>query len=186
MSDSFQFEEFVRSYQDMVFTTAYRLLADEMEAQDIAQEVFLKAYECFDDLRSSPVAGGWLKTVTRNFCLNHLTRHRSRWRLFSELAEKEKDDPSRGSLEEQLTAPDTGYPDIETEEQRVLLVEALDRLPVAQRVPLVLHYLEDMSYEAIAQSLNISLAKVKIDIHRGRLALRHMLSRNQNAGPTKL
>ena len=85
MSNPVQFEAFMRDYQNMVYTTAYRLLADAAESQDIAQEVFLKAYERFDELKVSPTAGGWLKKVTRNMCLNHLTRHRSRWRLFSEL-----------------------------------------------------------------------------------------------------
>jgi RNA polymerase sigma-70 factor (ECF subfamily) len=184
MSNPLQFEAFVRDYQNMVFTAAYRLLADEMEAQDIAQEVFLKAYECFDDLRFSPAAGGWLKTVTRNLCLNHLTRHRSRWRLFSELAGNQEDDSDIGSPDEQFAAPETGCPDLETADQRRILAEALDNLPAGQRVPLVLHYLEDMSYEAIAQSLNISQAKVKIDMHRGRRALRRILSRDKNAGPT--
>jgi RNA polymerase sigma-70 factor, ECF subfamily len=170
------FEAFVRDYQTMVFTSAYRLLADEMEAQDIAQEVFLKAYESFDTLEFSPAAGGWLKTVTRNLCLNHLARHRSRWQLFSELVNEGEDD---AGFEEQLSAPDTLYPDLETAEQRALLAEALDKLPAAQRVPLTLHYIEDMSYEAIAQTLKITLANVKINIHRGRLALRRTLSRHQ-------
>ena len=166
----------MRDYQNMVFTTAYRLLADDMEAQDIAQEVFLKAYECFDDIRLSPTAGGWLKTVTRNLCLNHLNRHRSRLRLFSELANEGEND---SGYEEQFAAPDTLYPDLETADQRALLAKALDKLPAAQRVPLVLHYLEDMSYEAIGQSLNMSLASVKINIHRGRLVLRRILSHRQ-------
>ena len=183
MSDPLQFEAFVRDYQNMVFTTAYRLLADEMEAQDIAQEVFLKAYECFDNLRFSATAGGWLKTVTRNLCLNHLTRHRSRWRLFSELAGKMESDSDFGSSDEQFTAPSTSYPDLDTADQRTLLAGALDKLPAAQRAPLVLHYIENMSLEAIAQSLKISLAKVKIDMHRGRLALQRILVRSQNAGP---
>jgi RNA polymerase sigma-70 factor, ECF subfamily len=186
MSDPLQFEAFVRDYQSMVFTTAYRLLADEMEAQDIAQEVFLKAYECFDDLRLSSTAGGWLKTVTRNLCLNHLTRHRSRWRLFSELAGKREDDADLGSPDEQFTTPETSYPDLEAADQRTLLAGALNKLPSGQRVPLVLHYLDDMSYEAIAQSLNISLAKVKTGMYRGRMALRRILGRNQNAGPIEL
>jgi RNA polymerase sigma-70 factor, ECF subfamily len=172
----------VRDYQNLVFTAAYRLLADEMEAQDIAQEVFLKAYERFDDLKLSPNCGGWLKTVTRNLCLNHLTRHRSRWHLFSDLAGRGEEDSRLGNPEEQFIAPETGFLDLKTADQRALLAKALDKLPAAQRVPLVLHYLEDMSYEAIAQSLKISLAKAKIDIHRGRQALRHILSCKQNAG----
>src|SRR6188474_1949885 len=85
MTDTHQFEVFMRAYQDMVYTTAVRLLGNEAEAEDISQEVFLKAYERYDDLSKSPTVGGWLKTVTRNLCLNHLTRYRARWRFFSEM-----------------------------------------------------------------------------------------------------
>jgi RNA polymerase sigma factor (sigma-70 family) len=85
MTDSNQFAEFMRAYQNMVFSTAVRLLGNEAEAEDISQEVFLKAYERFDDISKSPTAGGWLKTVTRNLCLNHLSRYRARWRFSSEM-----------------------------------------------------------------------------------------------------
>jgi RNA polymerase sigma-70 factor (ECF subfamily) len=181
MSNPLQFESFMRDYQNMVFTTAYRLLADEAEAQDIAQEVFLKAYGRFDELSASRTAGGWLKTVTHNLCLNHLTRHRSRQRLFSELAGDENS--GGGSPADDFAAPDTFQPALETADQRTLLAGALERLPAAQRVPLMLHYLEDMSYEEISKSLDVSLAKVRMDIHRGRLALRRILSRNPECRP---
>src|ERR1051325_10543932 len=72
MTDAEQFEAFMRNYQNMVFGTAMRLLANQSEAEDIAQEVFLKAYERFAELRDSPTVGGWLKTVARNMSLNHL------------------------------------------------------------------------------------------------------------------
>ncbi len=166
----------MRDYQNMVFTTAYRLLADEAESQDISQEVFLKAYERFDELRDSPTVGGWLKVVTRNLCLSHLRRHRSRWRLFSELAGKREDDSCGEQYEEQFTSPDTPEPDLASADQRALLAEALNKLPQDQRVPLVLFHIEEMSYKEIAKSLKISLSKVKVDIHRGRLALRHILN----------
>ncbi|MBT6381835.1 MAG: sigma-70 family RNA polymerase sigma factor [Opitutales bacterium] len=65
----------------MVFSTAYRLLANHAEVQDISQEVFLKAYDRYSEIGGNPRVGGWLKTVARNLCLNHLTRHRRRWRL---------------------------------------------------------------------------------------------------------
>ena len=181
MSNPLQFELFMRDYQNMVFTTAHRLLADEAEALDIAQEVFLKAYGRFDELSASRTAGGWLKTVTRNLCLNHLTRHRSRQRLFSELAGDENSEG--GSPADNFAAPDTFQPALETADQRVLLAGALERLPAAQRVPLVLHHLEDMSYEEISKSLGVSLAKVRMDIHRGRRALRRILSRNPECRP---
>lgn len=168
----------MRDYQNMVFTTAYRLLADEAESQDIAQEVFLKAYERFDELKTSRTAGGWLKTVTRNLCLNHLTRHRSRWRLFSEIFGDREEHSEERKDEELFTAEDSIQPSLETGEQRAALSDALERLPKAQRVPLVLYHIEEMSYDEIARSLKISLSKVKMDIHRGRQALRRILARH--------
>ena len=70
----------MHAYQDMVFSTAARLAGNDAQAEDIAQEVFLKAYENFEQLRTSPTAGGWLKTVATRLTLNHLTRYRRRWR----------------------------------------------------------------------------------------------------------
>src|SRR5262245_66594638 len=91
MTDLNSFEIFMQNYQDMVFTTAIRLLGRETDAEDISQEVFLKAYQTFHSLRDNPAAGGWLKTVTRNLCLNHLTRYRARWQFFSEFFSEEED-----------------------------------------------------------------------------------------------
>lgn len=90
MTDAQQFELFMRNYQNMVFSTAMRLLANHAEAEDVVQEVFLKAFERFEQLRDNPSAGGWLKTVATNLCLNHLSRYRSRWSFFSELFQGQK------------------------------------------------------------------------------------------------
>ena len=171
MTDAHQFEVFMRAYQDMVYTTAVRLLGNEAEAEDISQEVFLKAYERYDDLSKSPTVGGWLKTVTRNLCLNHLTRYRARWRFFSEFSLEQKDD----DREIEFAAPDTFEQDLETKDNRRLLEVALQKLPATQRVPLVLYHFEDLGYEEIAAKLRISLGKVKTDIFRGREALRKKL-----------
>src|SRR5919108_3904075 len=97
MTDAEQFEAFMKAYQNMVFSTASRLLGNEAEAEDVSQEVFLKAYERFAELQQSPTAGGWLKTVTRNLCLNHLTRYRSRWRFFSEMVSGRDDGEGSGA-----------------------------------------------------------------------------------------
>src|ERR671919_540382 len=104
MTDAEQFEAFMKAYQNMVFTTASRLLGNDAEAEDVSQEVFLKAYERFAELKQSPTSGGWLKTVTRNLCLNHLTRYRARWRFFSEMFHQENDGEE---VEVEIAAPDT-------------------------------------------------------------------------------
>jgi RNA polymerase sigma-70 factor, ECF subfamily len=172
MSDAQQFEAFMLKYQNMVFSTAMRLLANPTEAEDVAQEVFLRAYEHFSSLRESPTAGGWLKTVTTNLSLNHLSRYRARWSFFSELFTGNEEDEAE-MLE--FAAPDNLAEELERTDRRQLVEQALRKLPAAQRVPLVLYHLEGFRYEEIAAKLKVSLGKVKTDIFRGREALRKRL-----------
>lgn len=161
----------MRNYQNMVFSTAMRLLANQTEAEDVAQEVFLKAYQHFDQLRDSPTAGGWLRTVATNLSLNHLSRYRSRWTFFSELSSGVGDDS--GGME--FPACDSVEEELDKAERCALVEQALQKLPAPQRVPLVLYHLEGLTYEEIASKLGVSLGKVKTDIFRGREALRKKL-----------
>ena len=178
MTDTDQFEAFMRAYQTMVFTTAARLLGNPIEAEDVSQEVFLKAYERFAELAQSPTVGGWLKTVTRNLCLNHLSRYRARWRFFSEMFHSEDNEDAMP----EIPAPDTLGQELEGADYRQLLEKALQKLPSTQRVPLVLYHFESLRYEEIAAKLGISLSKVKTDIFRGREALRRRLKLNSTGG----
>jgi len=171
MTDSSHFEAFMRNYQDMVYSTAVRMLGNETDAQDISQVVFLKAYENFAGIAQSPTAGGWLKTVTTNLCLNHLSRYRARWRFFSEMRSEESEE----DFSEHLAGPDTMEQGLAEGDYRQLLETAIKKLPSAQRVPLVLFHFENQGYEEISRKLRISLSKVKTDIHRGRLALKRYL-----------
>jgi RNA polymerase sigma-70 factor (ECF subfamily) len=175
MSDADQFEAFVRRYQDMVFATAVRLLGHPAEAEDVSQTVFLRAFQRFDDIAHSPAAAGWLKTTTRNLCLNHLSRYRARWRFFSELGPGEGQDVE-SDFAATLSSPGSLVLDLEQADLHDRLEEALRRLPDWQRVPLVLFHFEQASYQEIAALLGVSLGKVKTDIHRGREALRRQLS----------
>lgn len=164
----------MRAYQDMVFSTAARLTANDAQAEDIVQEVFLKAYEHFDQLRAGGSPGGWLKTVTTNLTLNFITRYRKRWRFFSELrrADEEDDGP-----EIEVEVPDSALDELSATEREQHIETALKRLPEHQRVPLVLFHFEDMPYDEIAQQLGVSLSKVKTDILRGRAAMAKSLER---------
>jgi len=175
MTDTDPFEAFVRRYQDMVFATALRLLRSPVEAEDVAQTVFLRAFQRFDQIGTSPAAAGWLKAVTTNACLNHLSRYRSRWRFFSELG-REGDSSARTPDELGFVAAGSPAADVEREDQRDQVTRALHQLPDQQRVPLVLFHFEDMSYLDIAALLGVSLGKVKTDIHRGRETLKGLLA----------
>ena len=162
----------MRAYQDMVFTTAARLAGNDAQAQDIAQETFIRAYENFGHLKDSPTPGGWLKTVASTLAINYLTRQRRRWRFFSELSSPDSED----APETEFEAPDTLLADLSADERNRLVSEALRGLPDHQRIPLVLYHFEEMPYQDIAEKLHVSLAKVKTDIRRGRAALLPALS----------
>ena len=173
MTGTTAFEAFVRKYRDMVFGTAVRLLGDESEAEDVSQTVFLKAFERFDRLSENPSSGGWLRTVTTNLCLNHLSRFRARWRLFSQRRAGEPD--REPAYEECLVAREAQDADLERSQEHARLERAVRRLPRHQRVPLVLFHFEERSYAEIAQMLGVSLGKIKTDIHRGRETLRKLM-----------
>jgi RNA polymerase sigma-70 factor (ECF subfamily) len=169
-----EFEAFVRRYQDMVYGTAVRLLGSPAEAEDAAQTVFLKAFQRFDEVVGSPAAAGWLKTTTRNICLNHLSRYRARWQFFSELTRTDRADGA--DYADSLVSPLSQALDLEQAELREELERALRALPDHQRVPLVLFHFEELNYQEIADALGASLGKVKTDIHRGREALKRLLT----------
>ena len=173
MTDAQQFEAFMRNYQNMVFSTAMRLLTNQSEAEDVTQEVFLRAYERFGELQGSPTVGGWLKTVATNLCLTHLSRYRSRWTFFSEIFTGDSD--AGGEPEMEFADESNAGEELEARDRHELVEQAMQKLPTAQRVPLVLYHLEGLRYEKIAEKLGVSLGKVKTDISRGREALRKKL-----------
>ena len=178
MTEADRFEAFVREFQDMVFATAVRLLGNPSEAEDVAQTVFLKAYERFGAAGPGPAAAGWLKTVATNACLNHLTRYRARWRLFSEMAGPD-DAPG---FEATIASDASPAAHLELAEEHAGLERALHQLPDHQRVPLVLFHFEQQSYQEIASTLGISVGKVKTDIHRGRETLRKDMTSQKAEG----
>jgi RNA polymerase sigma-70 factor, ECF subfamily len=172
---SIEFTSFLRTHQDLVFSIAARITGDDAQAEDIAQEVFLRAYKNFESIRYSDTVRGWLKTVTTNLALNHISRYRNRWRMFSSLraADAEEDAPD-------VEIEDEGdfVADLEAVDREKIVEECLQSLPEHQRVPLVLYHFEELSYEDIASNLKISVPKVKTDIFRGRAALAKVLARH--------
>lgn len=175
------FTTFMRNYQDMVYSTAVRLIGNETQAEDIAQEVFIKAHEHFHNIGSSPTAGGWLKTVATNLSINHIQRYKKRWSFFSDLIHR---DNEGGEKEVEFAAPDTFFSGVDTSERREWVERALQQLPEHQRIPLVLYHFEDVPYDDIARKMRISLSKVKTDILRAREALAKILLRSGSTHET--
>jgi RNA polymerase sigma-70 factor (ECF subfamily) len=156
-----EFAAFMRAYQDMVYSTAVRLTASDAHAEDIAQEVFLKAYAQF----------AMLRTVATNLSLNHLSRYRKRWRFFSELANEDESGETIDLLLRPDRARDGLLEDLAAGHRAARIEAHLAALPDHQRVPIVLFHFEGLPYEDIAALLGVSIAKLKTDLHRGRAEL---------------
>jgi len=159
--DRAAFGRLVEAYQTPVYNLAYRLLGDPSEAEDAAQEAFLRAYAKLHTYRPERKFSTWLLSITSHYCIDRLRRRRVTWLSL--------DSPSAA---EQLSS-EQGLP-----EEAALRGEArdevrrlLDGLDPAYRAPIVLRYWYGLSYDEIAETLGITVAAVKSRLHRARLRL---------------
>ena len=129
-------------------------------AQDLAQESFLKLHRSALQTLPAAEARFWLYRVARNLAINEVRQGQTRYRLLDRVIEV---------LRPRTRNPEEEY---ERQEQQQLVIEMLMGLPEDQRVALMLREQEHLSYREIAQVLNISESKVKVDIFRARTALR--------------
>ena len=113
--------------------------------------------------------------MTTNLSLNHLTRYRNRWRFFFEFTRHGDAADDSDATEVEFASPDDFLGELDSDERRAWVEQALEELPEHQRVPLVLFHFEDMPYDQIAKKLRVSLSKVKTDILRARAALAQVL-----------
>jgi RNA polymerase sigma-70 factor (ECF subfamily) len=180
-SPASDFTRFMRNHQDMVYSTSLRILANAAQAENIAQEVFLRVWQHWSELAVNPRASGWVKAVATNLSLNHLQRYRRRWKFLSEFRREDSDEADLPPVE--FSAPDRFFEGMDGADRRARIDAALANLPDHQRVPLVLFHFEELAYEEIARQLGISLSKVKVDIHRGRAALAGMLGQPEEGAP---
>jgi RNA polymerase sigma-70 factor (ECF subfamily) len=157
--DERAFEQLVRAHQRYVFNLAYRVLGDYSEAEDVAQETFVRAWRGLPSFRAESRFTTWLYRIARNVCLNRLPR------LQAELAQTEL-------LGETVAFPGQTPADaFDAKERRAFVHTELARLPEKYRLALTLRYLQDLSYAEIANVLNLPLGTVKTHLHRGREAL---------------
>lgn len=172
------FEELVVLYQDKVYSLSYYLTGNHSDAQDLAQEVFFRAYTGLKGFRLDADLGTWLHRIAVNLWLNMRRRQRT-------VPVLSLDDPvqtDEGEITRTVAAADpAGDPEdaLEGKELRERVQEALLRLPEEFRTVVVLREIEDYSYEEIAEMMQCSLGTVKSRLNRARRALKEMLRPKQ-------
>ncbi len=162
------FAELVRRHQNAVYSLCYRLLGDAAEAEDLAQEVFLRCYRSLDKFHAGARLRPWLHKIAANACLDAL-RKRKQTLPLDELTAREAE-PRVDSVAE---LPEEAYA---SREARLAVQRALLRLPGEYRVALTLRYLEDLSYQEVADALGVPVSTVETRLFRAKKMLGQVLA----------
>ena len=170
--DQNAFAEIVELFQDKLYRICYRMLGNKHEAEDIAQEAFVRAFINIHTFDTNRKFSTWLYRIGTNLCIDRIRKKKPDYFLDAEVAGTEG-----LNMYSQIASKE------ELPEQEVLKMEMQDRvqyeisrLPDKYRAVIVLKYMEDLPLQEISDILEMPLGTVKTRIHRGREALRKQLS----------
>jgi RNA polymerase sigma-70 factor (ECF subfamily) len=155
----------VTRHQRYVYNLAFRLLREAGEAEDLAQEAFLRAWRGLGGFRGEAKFTTWLYRIVTNLCYNRLSG------LRRQLLEADLDDLDSLALSSEAE-PSLA---VETAEQRAFLHRQVAALPEKYRLVITLFYLQEFSYQEIAQVLDLPLGTVKTHLFRARERLKRQL-----------
>lgn len=158
-------DEFLRRYKNPIYHFALRLSQNEAEAQDIAQEVFVRLHEFRHTYKRTAKFSTWLFSICHHLCISRFRK--KKWQV---LWPRQKDDPDELV---DFASPDPAPDEAASKNELTdLLKKCLQGLPFLQREALILREYQNLDYTDIAKILNISLGAVKTLIHRARLRLK--------------
>lgn len=158
--ESEAFGELVTRYQTGVFNVCYRILHERGEAEDMAQETFMRAYDRLHIFDIEREFGPWIRRVAANVCLNFLESRKASLQLDEERDADESQRPEK---------------QVEVKERGEQVRDALASLPAQYRVVVELRHYQEMSYDEIARELKIPLSDVKSHLFRARKLLAEKL-----------
>lgn len=144
------FEALLASYQDKVFRLCYSMLGDRPQAEDAAQESFLRIWKAMERFRGEAALGTWIFSITRNVCLTAISKRAPR--LSAPFENMERSAPQAPSHERDM-------------------MRLVRQLPENYRQVIMLFYMEERSYEEVAQMLSLPVGTVKTHLHRARQQL---------------
>jgi RNA polymerase sigma-70 factor (ECF subfamily) len=158
----------VHEHQRYVYNLALRVVRDENEALDLAQETFVRAWTALPNFKGQSQFRTWLYRIVTNLCYNRLPALR---RSLNDLGD---------DVMEQIPETDSGFDNpafvLESDEIRSHLYQAIDALDENYRLLITLRYQNDLSYEEIASTLNLPLGTVKTGLYRAKEQLRSVLT----------
>jgi len=171
------FEELFGRFNSMIFNLAYQILGDREEALDVAQEVFLAIYSKMGTFRGESSLKTWIYRIAVRRAANRFRwwnrlRRRGTVSLEEHLSKNPEREPTC-SFTSKTQSPEEA---LLQQEEREEVKRMLNELPLQQRIAVIMRDIEGLSYEEIAESLNVSLGTIKSRIARGREVLKHHLN----------
>ena len=165
------FSHLVEAYQRPVYNLSYRMLSNAEEAEDAAQETFLRAFSRLAQFDDSHKFSTWILSIANHYCIDKLRKRRTRYVSLD-------DNPVLENLQEDKPQPEG---DLLNQEQKMELQLLLNRLEPEYRTPLILRYWEDYSYEDIATTLGLTISAVKSRLFRARQQMAELYANQQVA-----
>ena len=163
------FAEFVDKYSRYVFNLAYRVLKDHQDAEEAAQDTFVKVFHALDDYRGDGKVTTWLYTITYRNCLNRMRSNR--------LHVVEVEDQVREGKADSTYV--SGLESLERADRSELIRRGMEQLSSKESAVLTLFYLEEQSLKEISEIMGLTSSNAKVILHRGRKNLYHILRSQQ-------
>jgi len=175
--DKQAFSQLVQAYQRPVYNLTYRMLGNSEEAEDAAQETFLRAYARLSQYDPQMKFSTWVFSIANHHCIDRLRKRRATHISID-------DNPVLENLQEETPLPE--HQALE-QEQSIELQGLINLLEPEYRTPLVLRYWEELSYEEIAEAMGVTVAAVKSRLFRARQQLMALYESDQSeaAPPSK-
>ena len=167
------FEQIITKYEKKIFGLIYNMLRNENEIEDVAQEVFIKVYKNLDKFHGDSSLYTWIYKIATNLCLDQIKKRKEVIYIDEKL---QLDD---GEVEFQIPSDEKLQDEIyEQKELKQKLESCIDKLPEKQKAMIVLRDIKGLSYDEIAEILDLKLGTVKSQINRARLKLKELLEKD--------
>lgn len=162
------FETLVNQYKNMVFTLALQLIKNKEEAEEVAQDTFIKVYKNLHKFKGESKFSSWLYRITYNTCLDNLRKNKKNNETY------DLDDITINKIK----TIDNALDELERQEKKEMIKKCLSKLKEEEQVLLTLYYYEELSLQEIASVLNKKYDQIRVNLHRSRIKLAKILENN--------
>lgn len=165
--DRNRYKALVDRYAPLVFSVVRRFADRENDIEELAQQIFVKAYERLESFEMDSRFSSWLYSLARYHCLDYAKNIRRSNRQFSEM--------KQGELEHEMAFEASPDQEIQKKERKALLNKALEQITPVYAEAFLLKYRDNLTYRAMARRLDATESALKVRVHRARKELKNFL-----------